>query len=61
MTVDKRQFISPCCIMIIGTPICTNYAKPELEQLGFQNIQTHYYFNNLSEQSHIDISPCGAR
>lgn len=55
MTDEERYIIKESRVMVIGTPHFTRYVLPELEQIGFRDIQTGCDLVALAELSHVNI------
>ncbi len=55
MTDEERYIIKECRVMVIGTQDFTGYVLPELERIGFRNIQTGCDPASLAELSHVNI------
>lgn len=55
MTDEERYIIKESRVMVIGTPHFTRYVLPELERIGFRDIQTGCDLVALAELSHVNI------
>ena len=55
MTDEERYIIKECRVMVVGTPHFTGYVMPELERIGFRDIQTGCDPAALAELSHVNI------
>lgn len=55
MTDEERYIIKECRVMVVGTPHFTGYVMPELERIGFRDIQTGCEPAALAELSHVNI------